>query len=344
MCIELQYKTTYPWIPSKDIDWSIICENPKAIHIIEFCLAPDTIKTDAEAQMFNSSKINWIQLSQNTAAIHLLEANPDKIIWKHLSMNPNAMHLLLPLIKGIDAEKELKELYSKQIDWPYNANYSHCGIDSYDSKRDKNMKKIDMDNFMLNPAAIPLLLKYPELIRWHSIMFNHYGYHIYHEYDRNSTHFKCMAMNAWDIIQLRQDEPESWEQFCDTFSAYSDDLRVLNFLYEEDFISWMDLCENPSPAAITILADNYDHPQICWARLSANPGAIDILKAHPERIDDCFIWDNPNIFTYDYQLIKKHREPIKEALMQYLYHPNRIQKVIEHADDQDLQVLDSYLP
>jgi hypothetical protein len=39
--------------------------------------------------------IDWEGLSQNPAAIHLLE--PEKIVWNELSSNPNAMHLLFHL-------------------------------------------------------------------------------------------------------------------------------------------------------------------------------------------------------------------------------------------------------
>jgi hypothetical protein len=36
----------------------------------------------------NPDKINWRQLSANTAALQLLKENPDKIDWLMLSQNP----------------------------------------------------------------------------------------------------------------------------------------------------------------------------------------------------------------------------------------------------------------
>lgn len=39
--------------------------------------------------------IHWVSLSQNPAAVHLLE--PDKTDWSELSSNPKAMHLLFHL-------------------------------------------------------------------------------------------------------------------------------------------------------------------------------------------------------------------------------------------------------
>jgi hypothetical protein len=37
--------------------------------------------------MAHPEKIDWCQLSENSAAIRLLEANPSKIDWEHLSLN-----------------------------------------------------------------------------------------------------------------------------------------------------------------------------------------------------------------------------------------------------------------
>ena len=37
---------------------------------------------------------NFVQLSANPNAIHLLEQNPEKIVWSNLSTNPKAIHLL----------------------------------------------------------------------------------------------------------------------------------------------------------------------------------------------------------------------------------------------------------
>jgi len=39
-------------------------------------------------------KLDWVKLSANPNAIHVLEQNLDKIDWDMLSRNPNAIHLL----------------------------------------------------------------------------------------------------------------------------------------------------------------------------------------------------------------------------------------------------------
>jgi hypothetical protein len=59
-------------------NWVWLSENPNAIHILEQ----------------NLDKVNWIMLSKNPNAIHILEKNLDKVNWIMLSKNPNAIHIL----------------------------------------------------------------------------------------------------------------------------------------------------------------------------------------------------------------------------------------------------------
>ena len=72
--------TLRPFVEShKDkINWLRLSANPAAIHLLEA----------------NLDEIWWDELSQNPAAIHLLETNPNKIDWSSLSVNPVAIHLL----------------------------------------------------------------------------------------------------------------------------------------------------------------------------------------------------------------------------------------------------------
>jgi hypothetical protein len=42
----------------------------------------------------NPDKIEWMELSRNPNAMHILEANINKINWKWLSTNPRAIELL----------------------------------------------------------------------------------------------------------------------------------------------------------------------------------------------------------------------------------------------------------
>ena len=66
------------WIPEDKLNWIGLSKNPNALHLLEQ----------------NPDKIFWHSLSQNPNAIHLLEKHLDEIDWENLSGNPNALHML----------------------------------------------------------------------------------------------------------------------------------------------------------------------------------------------------------------------------------------------------------
>ncbi len=66
------------WVDIGRLEWLELSINPAAIHLLEA----------------NLDKADWSWLSWNTAAIHILEANLDKVDWASLSRNPAAIHIL----------------------------------------------------------------------------------------------------------------------------------------------------------------------------------------------------------------------------------------------------------
>ena len=66
------------WIPIEKLDWVKLSANPNAIHLLEQ----------------NLDKIDWPHLSTNPNAINLLEQNLHKINWNWLSVNSNAIPML----------------------------------------------------------------------------------------------------------------------------------------------------------------------------------------------------------------------------------------------------------
>ena len=61
------------WIPLNKLDWVNLSFNPSAIHLLEK----------------NLDKVDWGMLSCNPNAIHILENNLDNLDWYMLSYNPN---------------------------------------------------------------------------------------------------------------------------------------------------------------------------------------------------------------------------------------------------------------
>lgn len=80
---------------------------------------------------------------------------------------------------------------------------------------------------------------------------------------------------------------------------------------------------------IDFLIENLEHVQ--WNNFISNSAAIDYLIANPDqRIEQHIvdlIWSNPNIFTYDYELILSSREDLNRDIVEYCYHPDRVLKL-----------------
>jgi len=91
-----------------------------------------------------------------------------------------------------------------------------------------------------------------------------------------------------------------------------------------DMIDWTYLSTNP--AAIHLIEANLD--QIDWFYLSSNPAAIHLLEANPDRVE-CLIYENPAIFVYDYEGMKKKTGIFVEELMANRFHPKNMDK-FEH--------------
>ena len=93
----------------------------------------------------------------------------------------------------------------------------------------------------------------------------------------------------------------------------------------QDKIDWWQLSGNP--AAIHLLEENPD--EIDWEWLSGNPAAIHLLEANQDKID----WDefshNPAIFIYDYQKLRTNKLTINREVVEYVYHPDRVERLLE---------------
>jgi hypothetical protein len=89
-------------------------------------------------------------------------------------------------------------------------------------------------------------------------------------------------------------------------------------------IDWDYLSRNPN--AIELLKENKD--KINWEYLSLNATAIELLKENQDKINWDIFSQNPNIFTYDYKLMKEtmKNSGIVEELMAFIFHPKNMDK------------------
>jgi len=116
------------------INWLCLSSNPNAIHLLEK----------------NVDKIHWDELSLNPNAMMLLEKNMDKIDWQCLSSNPNAIHLL--------------EKNSDKINWDgLSSNPSIFELDYKALEKRCNIYKEELIKKALHPSIIKRYLNHPDL-------------------------------------------------------------------------------------------------------------------------------------------------------------------------------------
>jgi hypothetical protein len=73
--------------------------------------------------------------------------------------------------------------------------------------------------------------------------------------------------------------------------------------------------------------------EIYWLEKSLDPNAMDLLEANLDKINWHSLSRNPGIFTYDYEQMKKKRQPITEALAKRDMHYSEILKYLENGGD-----------
>ena len=61
--------------------------------------------------------------------------------------------------------------------------------------------------------------------------------------------------------------------------------------------------------------------------------ALRILEKHQDKIIWCELSRNPNIFTLDYDWLKKRMDILREELMVKVWHPSRIARYLEQGMD-----------
>ena len=81
---------------------------------------------------------------------------------------------------------------------------------------------------------------------------------------------------------------------------------------------------NPCAEAIELLKKNQD--KIDWYWFSENPCAIELLKLNQDKIDWQDLSETPNIFTYNYDIMRENCLLFKEDLMKNRFHPRNLYK------------------
>ena len=276
------------------IDWNALSLNPNAIKLLEN----------------NLNKINWYLLCINYNAIHIIEKNINKVDWNILSCNPNAVNILE---NNID-----------KINWSsLSSNISLKAINILEN----NLNKINWINLSQNPSASKLLLANQDKINIYMFAKNEniikiinnekFCIKILENYKNDNEFWKNLSSNKYAIPLLEDNiDKIDW----DTLSGNLNAIHLLEKNQEK--INWTMLSRNLN--AIHLLEKNQE--KIVWTLLCENPLGYNLLQdsINKKRIPEVIIYNNPNIFTINYKILKEKCEIFKEELMQKCYHPKRL--------------------
>ncbi len=293
-----------------------IMENLDVINPFELSQSPIGLKLLLKA---DPDLVDWNGVSVNPSktAIRMLRANPENINWEMLSSNynPKAMQLLQKRLYKANlwrlscnpAAINILKANPHLIDWKsLSANTNPAAMAILKT----NPNKIDWEVASANPAMIKLLQDNPDKLYWRSLAENHnpIAYQMYLDHKIGMGDLKKLSSNPEAITLLQKHSTD----VC---------LRGLS-----------------SNIAGIGLLEMYSIYAIDWKQLSGNPGALKLLQQNPEMIDPVY-FTRARFRIYNFKAIRKLREPINREIIEYLYHPSRIQKWIEAGND-----IEDYLP
>jgi hypothetical protein len=257
-------------------------------------------------------KLNWVELSKNPNAIHLLEQNQDKIDWKYLSRNPNAVFLL--------------EQNQDKIDWDM-LSYNPYAL----SILEKNKDKINWDRFcegdriksIAGARAISFLERNLDKLKdlgaangwclewwWGDLSCNPNAIHLL-EQNQEEISWPNLSTNI-NAIHLLEQNPDwiDWNYLCGNdnpraIHLIEKNLDQLNDTWDGDqaYQDWSyGISRNPN--AIHLIEKNLD--KIEWRNVSINPNAISLLEQNPDKIHWHMLSSNPNAI----HLLEQNQEKI----------------------------------
>jgi hypothetical protein len=121
------------WISIEKLDWVILSQNPAALHLLYKFDWDYSSENPSAINLLekNIDGINWNWLSEIPALISILEKNLDKVDWVLLSVNPAIFNYDYQKIKEI-RKKLNKEVY--EYYWhPLKMNYWMFQEENYDN-------------------------------------------------------------------------------------------------------------------------------------------------------------------------------------------------------------------
>ena len=234
-------------------------------------------------------KLEWFHLSSNPGAIDLLKANPDNIHWEGLSRNRNP--------RAIDLLKANPD----KIHWGY-LSTNPGATDLLNNAPPEKTILFDWFELSANPGAIDLLKKYPHRINWCQLSRNPGAIDLLRNNpEKIFWNYLCQNPGAIDLLEKAvKDTPEKIS--VKDLARNPKAIPLLLKIYKENktTINWCHLASNPNAVPLFCEAlrkynrDRSLDDSYVWSCLSRNPGAMELLKQNPEKIDWTYLSENPN--------------------------------------------------
>lgn len=251
--LSIKYESKYKlleWIDPKNLEWDGLCRNthPAAMKIIE-------------ENLDELDYVDWVVLSRNPSAEHILRGNLDKIYWPSASENPAILDLLLERLDLLDwqvfaGQTKAYDVLKNELSFikKFYYFYSNPSMMKFIEKMiEENVNSVDWGGISANPAALELLNKYPDRIK-------------YDHYSRNLTVINNEEL--MDKLIEEHYEDIDWHYVSGRLP------KKLIRKYERELVLW-ETWGNPN--AIKILK-KYRDDEINWSYLSANPAIFYEVK------------------------------------------------------------------
>jgi hypothetical protein len=301
----------------KNICFSMLAynTNPDAMGLIE----PNLIST------YNRYCQHYNQLSSNPSAVRLLKKYKKVVNMGYLMFNPNPE--LLDLILQSDFVKQTNI-------WD---TYFLGNINSIDLflcyLGDGVRERLDALFHLTTMTTTPPTTKEQDIETLKNII-NEKVFSWYHLSSNPHPYaIKILRLFPENIHSLIVTNP------CD--DAYDLIYNTLKEFAKTDRVIVKNLCKNTNPRMLKLL-DDYSPDLYDWCNLCINPAAISILvkEEYRHRISPIYLLQNPNIFVYNYENMRRNTSVFKEELTARVLRPSNIVNWMKQGYDEFLEYKD----
>jgi hypothetical protein len=297
--------------------WIYLSCNPSAIEVllmfqtkIRYSMLATNTHPDAVGLIEKKDKMMYdiyCELCSNPSAVHLIQKNHKPFSIYYLSLNPN------PAIVDIVLQSE-------------------------DSKRNNIWDTC----FLQNRNSIEAFLRYLGI----DAQLLHSSNQSQVQYLKDAIHGKKFSWqylsvnphtSAVKILDLFPDRIH-----CDIVMNSGEDAYSLICKYVKqhagsDIRVMRNICKNTNPRVLELL-DDYPPDLYDWGALCKNPSAIPILtrEENRNRIKALYLLQNPNIFVYNYENMRRNTQVFKEELIERVWSPSNVAKWLRGGYDEFL--------